>query len=206
MPANQAEKTHLGRQVAIARLVCVFIALTSMAQWRHAIQADQWLLFGYFLVALLFAAAEVFRPQTGLRLAVWVDVATLAAFLVLSSTFVAILFVSCFAAFAVATYATPRRANTFVGITVLAATLRLAIGTQQNGGSVTDLILLGAALAAGCIGAAWVGSREKEEEERRNVLEKVASHLQFGRGLSESVRQALGEVALAFDGEQACLA
>jgi signal transduction histidine kinase len=206
MARNLAEKTHLGRQVAMARLVCVFIALTSMAQWRHAIQADQWLLFGYFLVALFFAAAERLRPQSGLRLPVWVDVATLAVFLVLSSSFVAILFVSCFAAFAVATYATARRANTFVGITVLAATLRLAIATQRTGGTVTDLIVLSAALAAGCIGAAWVGSREKEEEDRRFVLEKIAGHLQFGRGLSESVRQALGEVAQAFDGEQACLA
>ena len=49
----------------MARLVCVFIALTSMAQWRHAIQADQWLLFGYFVVAVFFAAAERLRPQSG---------------------------------------------------------------------------------------------------------------------------------------------
>jgi len=206
MPASVAEKTHLGRQVAIARLVCVFIALTSMAQWRHTIQADQWLLFGYFLVALFFAAVERIRPQSGLRLPVWVDVAMLAVFLVLSSSFVAILFVSCFAAFAVATYAAAGRANTFVGIEVLAGTLRLAVGAQRTGGSVTDLILLGAALAAGCIGAAWVGSREKEEDDRRHVLEKIVGQLQFGRGLSESVRHALREVALAFQSEQACLA
>ena len=36
MARNLAEKTHLGRQVAMARLVCVFIALTSMAQFEGA--------------------------------------------------------------------------------------------------------------------------------------------------------------------------
>jgi signal transduction histidine kinase len=206
MPAKLAEKTHFGRQVALARLACVFIALTSTAQARHAIEPDQWLLIGYFVAALVFAAIARLRPQFELRVPVWVDVGTLAVFLVLSSSFAAILFVSCFAAFAVATYATERTANTFVGIAVLAATLRLAVHSRGTGTPMMEPVLLGAAMAAGCLGAAWVGTREKEEDERRTVLEKITGHLQFGRGLSESVREALGELAVAFDCEQACLA
>ncbi len=206
MPARLSEKTHFGRQVALARLACVFIALTSTAQAGRAIQPDQWLLIGYFVAALVFAGIARLRPQFELRVPVWVDVGTLAVFLVLSSSFAAILFVSCFAAFAVATYATERTANTFVAIAVAAATLRLAIHSRGSGTPVMQLVLLGAALASGCIGAAWVGTREKEEDGRRTVLEKLTGHLQFGRGLSESVRQALGELAVAFDCEQACLA
>ncbi len=206
MLASFAEKTHFGRQVAIARLACVFIALTSMAQARHAIGPDQWLLIGYFLAALILAVISRLHPESGLQLPVWMDVALLAVFLILSSSFVAILFVSSFAAFAVATYATRRIANAFVGIAVTAATLRLAIHYRGSDTSVIDLVLLCLALAAGCVGAAWVASREKEEDQRRTVLEKITGQFQFGRGLSESVHQALVELALAFDCEQACLA
>ena len=206
MLASFAEKTHFGRQVAIARIACVFIALTSMAQARHAIEPDQWLLIGYFLAALIVAAISRLHPESGLQLPVWMDVALLAVFLILSSSFVAILFVSSFAAFAVATYATPRIANAFVGIAVTAATLRLAIHYRGSDTSVIDLVLLCLALTAGCVGAAWVASREKVEDQRRTVLEKITGQFQFGRGLSESVRLALAELALAFDCEQTCLA
>ncbi|HXW18830.1 MAG TPA: hypothetical protein VEJ39_11045, partial [Candidatus Acidoferrales bacterium] len=201
MLASFAEKTHFGRQVAIARIACVFIALTSMAQARHAIEPDQWLLIGYFLAALIVAAISRLHPESGLQLPVWMDVALLAVFLILSSSFVAILFVSSFAAFAVATYATPRIANAFVGIAVTAATLRLAIHYRGSDTSVIDLVLLCLALTAGCVGAAWVASREKVEDQRRTVLEKITGQFQFGRGLSESVRLALAELALAFDCE-----
>jgi signal transduction histidine kinase len=206
MLASLAENTHFGRQVALARVACVFIALTSMAQARHAIGPDQWLLIGYFLAALVVAVLSHLRPQSAVQLPVWMDVALLAVFLLLSSSFVAILFVSSFAAFSVATYATPRVANAFVAMAVIAETLRLAIHYHGSDTSVVDLILLGLALAAGGVGAAWVASREKEEDERRTVLEKITGQLQFGRGLSESVRQALAELALAFDCEQTCLA
>ena len=56
------------------------------------------------------------------------------------------------------------------------------------------------------LGMGFLGAREREHLERQQFLEKVARLLlQFDRGLTESVRQALGEIALAFECEQACL-
>src|SRR5277367_1029512 len=56
------------------------------------------------------------------------------------------------------------------------------------------------------LGMGFLGAREREHLERQQFLEKVSRLLQFDRGLTESVRQALGEIALAFECEQACLA
>ena len=52
----------------------------------------------------------------------------------------------------------------------------------------------------------FLGAREREHLNRQQFLEKITGLLQFDRGLSESIRRALGEVALAFDCDQACLA
>jgi signal transduction histidine kinase len=42
--------------------------------------------------------------------------------------------------------------------------------------------------------------------EQQQFLEKITRLLQFDRGLAESIRQALGEMCLAFDCQEACLA
>jgi signal transduction histidine kinase len=52
----------------------------------------------------------------------------------------------------------------------------------------------------------FLGAREREHLDRQQFIEKVTGLLQFDRGLTESIRQALGEVALEFECEQACLA
>jgi signal transduction histidine kinase len=52
----------------------------------------------------------------------------------------------------------------------------------------------------------FLGGREREHVLRRRFLEKIIRRLHFDRGLSESIRQAGGELALAFECEQACVA
>jgi signal transduction histidine kinase len=56
------------------------------------------------------------------------------------------------------------------------------------------------------LGMGFLGAREREHLSRQQFLEKLSRLLQFDRGLTESVRHALGEMALAFECEQACLA
>ena len=43
----------------------------------------------------------------------------------------------------------------------------------------------------------YLGAREREHLARQQFLEKVTRLLQFDRGFAESIRQALGEIALA---------
>jgi signal transduction histidine kinase len=52
----------------------------------------------------------------------------------------------------------------------------------------------------------FLGARERDHLERRQFLEKLTQLLQFDRGLTESIRQTLGELILEFGCEQACLA
>ncbi len=56
------------------------------------------------------------------------------------------------------------------------------------------------------MGMGFLAAREREHLSRQQSLEKITGVLRFDRGLTESIRQALGELALAFDCEQACLA
>src|SRR4029077_17967293 len=55
-----------------------------------------------------------------------------------------------------------------------------------------------------CMG--FLGAREREHLARQQFLEKITGLLQFDHGLAESIRQVLGELALTFECEQACLA
>ena len=60
-------------------------------------------------------------------------------------------------------------------------------------------------VAAGA-GAAWLGRRERQETDRRHLLEKISNQIQFERGLSESIQHGLADLAEAFECEQGCLA
>src|SRR5208282_6087885 len=111
MPVNVAEQTHLSRPVAVARPAFILLALASLADSHAPGGAAEWFLFGYFLVAVLFLAIDSLRPQSKLRLPVWADVVGLAVLLALSSSFVPILFIFGFVAFAIASYASPRTAR-----------------------------------------------------------------------------------------------
>jgi signal transduction histidine kinase len=51
-----------------------------------------------------------------------------------------------------------------------------------------------------------LGAREWEHLQRRQFLERITGLLQFEHGLNESIRQALGQLAVAFRSEQAYLA
>ena len=72
--------------------------------------------------------------------------------------------------------------------------------------SLLHWLMLGTGTLISGLGMGYLGAREREHLARQQFLEKVTRLLQFDRGLAESIRQALGEIALAFRCEQACLA
>jgi signal transduction histidine kinase len=206
MPLSVAEKDHLVRLVAWARIAFVLLAFVAAGESRSAGGFTGIFLLVYVVAAIVFALVAQYWPRLRIRVPVWIDVVAMAAFLPFTASYVAFLMLFCFSAFAVATTASAEVIRGFVGLSVMAAAARLGLHNTWNRGSFIDFGVLMAGTIAAAAGAAWLGRRERQETERRYVLEEISSEIQFERGLSESIHHGLCDLAQAFECERACLA
>ncbi len=83
---------------------------------------------------------------------------------------------------------------------------RVALADLFRWRSVWHWLAIGLGTIVSGLGMGYLGAREREHLARQQFLEKITGHLQFDRGLTESIRQALGELTHEFECEQACLA
>ncbi len=206
MPLSVAEKDHLVRLVAWARIAFGLLAFVAAGESRSAGGFTGIFLLAYVLAALMFALVAQYWSRLRIRVPVWIDVIAMAIFLPFTASYVSFVMLFCFSAFAVATIADAEVIRGFVGLSVLAAAARLALHNPWNRGSFIDFAVLMAGTAAAGAGAAWLGRRERQETDRRHLLEQISNQIQFERGLSESIQHGLNDLAQAFECEQGCLA
>ncbi len=209
MSLGSPEQDLLERQITLARPLLLVLSLLTVLEReppsvrRYAI----WCGAAYLAIALVEAAVELCGRQVKFRLPLSVDLAALAIFLVLSNSVAGFWFFFVFCVFAAAARGKSRgMLAALIAIGALgAAAGRIVLdpSPSHNLLHATAVCLGSAALGAG-IG--YLGSRERHQMLRRQFLEKVIGQVKFERGLSESIRQALGELVLAFECEQACLA
>jgi len=221
MLLENAERMHLERQVTLARVIFAALALVDLIEFR-APEPSAWIALGrisiqltalsvLFLTLYLLLALTILLYERGTSLAKFefpliIDFAVLACFLFLTPSVVAWWFLFLFVVFALSTRGKSRAMLGLVCVATVGIILRIAATESFAMRSVWHWLSIGLATLISGLGMGFLGAREREHLERQQFLEKLSQLLQFDRGLTESVRQALGEIALTFDCEQACLA
>ena len=208
MSVDSTERLYLERQVTLGRIVLVSLSLivlleTSPAPLRRVSVA---FLFIYLVVALTVLLGQHFIGESRFRIPLIADFAALAAFLYLTPSVSAFWFLLLFAVFALATRGRTRAVLTLVIASTAGVILRVAWAHPFEWPSVWHWLVIGFGTIVSGLGMGFLGTRERQHLDRQHFIEKVTGLLQFDRGLTESIRQALGELALEFECEQACLA
>jgi signal transduction histidine kinase len=208
MLLENAERMHLERQVTLARVIFAALALVDLIEMSNAPapKTSSAFLTGYLALALGLLMYERVVAQTRFQLPLAIDFLALAAFLFLTPSVGAWWFLFLFVVFALSTRGNSRAMLGLVCVASVGIVARFAATEAFAMRSVWHWLAIGMATLISGLGMGFLGARERQHLERQQFLEKLSQLLQFDRGLTESVRQALGEIALAFGCEQACLA
>src|SRR6202034_2978908 len=108
--------------------------------------------------------------------------------------------------FALATRGNTRAMLALVGVATVGIIARVAIEQPFRWQSVWHWVAIGSGTLVSGLCMGFLGAREREHLARQEFLEKVTGLLQFNSGLTESILQMLGELALSFECELASLA
>jgi signal transduction histidine kinase len=208
MPLDTAERLYLDRQVTLARTIFVALALVDLIEISVAGPRTAAAIFlaVYLLLALAVLGYERLSNETNVTIPLLADCVALAVFLFLTPSLSAWWFLFLFVVFALATQGNARLMLALVSVATAGIIFRVAMMELSGWRGAWHWLTIGLGTVISGLGMGFLGAREREHLERQQFLEKVSRLLQFDRGLTESVRQALGEIALEFECEQACLA
>jgi signal transduction histidine kinase len=210
MPLDSAERLYIERQVTLARAILVALALVALLETVPAPVKRSAVVFlsFYLAVSLGIALAEQFFSDWHLRIPLVADAVALGVFLFLTPSVSAFWFLLLFSVFALSSLGNSRTMLVLVAAATVGVIVRVAnsVAEPLEWYSLLHWLILGAGTLISGLGMGYLGAREREHLARQQFLEKVTRLLQFDRGLAESIRQALGEIAVSFRCEQACLA
>jgi signal transduction histidine kinase len=207
MSLDHTERLYLERQVTVARAVIATLSLVALVESPGVAVRRPSLAFltAYLALAVAEALVDRFAPSTRFRIPLLLDLAVLVAFVYLTPSVPAFWFLFPFTVFALAMRGNARAMLALVGIAAIGIVLRVAIESPFAWANVWRWTAIGAGTLVAGFGMGFLGTREREHLARQQFLERVTGQLQFDHGLTESIRQALGEIGLAFGCDQACL-
>ncbi|HUO34397.1 MAG TPA: GAF domain-containing sensor histidine kinase [Candidatus Acidoferrum sp.] len=208
MPLDNTERLYLDRQITLARVILVSLALVtsleSMTQREHNAPALYLAVYLATSMALVLAGRRWGPFQ--LRIPLPADFLAVAVFFFLRPEVTAAWFLLLFLAFAIGAGGNTRAMVAFVAAATAGVMFKDAISSGRGHGTVPHLLEVGLGTLISGLGAGYLGAREREHLVRQQFLDKLVRLLQFDRGLTECIRQMLGELALEFECESACLA
>jgi signal transduction histidine kinase len=208
MPLDNTGRLYLERQITLARAVIAALSLVALVETSGAPVRRSAVTFlcVYLGVAVLEALIERFWGSSRYRIPLAVDFIVLAVFVYLTPSVSAFWFLFLFTIFALATRGNSRAMLAMVGVATVGIIARVAFEQAFQWRSVWHWVAIGAGTLVSGLCMGFLGAREREHLARQEFLEKVTGLLQFNSGLTESIRQVLGELAVSFECELACLA
>lgn len=208
MPLDITERLYLDRQVSLARLILVSLALVATLESPQMRGRNACILFLaiYLLVSIITALAGRRWGTAPVRIPLPADFLAAAFFFFLKPEVGPFWFLLLFLTFAIGAGGNSRAMLAFIGATTAGVVFHEAMKHPGGLPSVTHLLAVGLGTLISGLGAGYLGAREREHLTRQQFLDKLVRLLQFDRGLTECIRQMLGELALEFDSELALLA
>jgi signal transduction histidine kinase len=208
MPLDITERLYLDRQVSLARLILVSLALVATVESAPARGRAACILFLglYLLVSTVTALAGRRWGTAPIRIPLPVDFVAAGIFFLLKPEVGPFWFLLLFLAFALGAGGNSRAMLAFIAATTAGIVFHEVLKHPGGQQTVTHLLAVGTGTLISGLGAGYLGTREREHLTRQQFLDKLVRLLQFDRGLTECIRQMLGELALEFDCEMALLA
>jgi len=208
MPPNDAERMNLERQVALARAVMATVALVAFLATSAAPAPGLplALLLFYMAAAACAALGGYFTRLGRIRVPLAVDLAVLVLVLCFTPSVIAFNVIFVFVVYALAVRGNSRVAFAVTALATAALIVRLALAESLRPASIWRWSAMALGMVVTGLGSGAFGARERQQIAQQSFLERITGVLRFEHGLTESLRQLLGELALAFGCEQACLA
>jgi len=208
MPLDITERLYLDRQVTLARVILVSLALVATLEsapgfWRGISAA---FLAFYLLASVVTAVAGRRWGSALIRIPLPVDFLAVAIACVLHPHVPALWFLLLFLTFSIGAGGNTRAMVAFLIFATAGIMFHEALHHEFGMPSAVHLVAVGTGTLVSGLGAGFLGAREREHLVRQQFLDKLVRLLQFDRGLTECIRQMLGELALEFETEQACMA
>ena len=207
MPLEGVERIYVERQVALARVICVALALAALLAFPNAVLRRAPIVFLLVYLVVSGGAAFAYRllPKWPFRMHIGVDLLAATVLLVITPSVSPFWFVYLFLVFVLAIQGKERLAMLLTCAAALGVIVRLAVLDSFHWQGVWRWSAAGLGTFVSGLAVEFLGGREQEHIARQQFVERLTGLLQFDHGLAESIRQVLGELALRFDCEQACL-
>ena len=207
MQPYEAERRHLERQITYGRPIFLVLALADLLDRPPYERGAHAVLFVivYLAASLILALAQNQQWIGEVRFSLPVDFLALAVFLILSKSVAAFWFVYLFVALASGIRWGVQRSIVLAGL----VTLALLVRTAMNAPLALELMMSSLALCAGTFaagaGMSFLGSRHRRQATEHEFLAQLTGQLEVDRGMAESLRLVLGDMARFFDCEEAIL-
>jgi signal transduction histidine kinase len=208
MQPPTVERRHLERQITYARPIFMILALGVLleeppqARGPHAVA----FVLGYLGAALMFLLLEYLPRLRERQLPLLLDLAALAFFLLLTNSIAAFWFVYLFVALAAGIRWGLQRSILLAGAVTLAVLFRATLKGGLGWMEVFSWVALVAGTFTGGVGLSFMGYRNRLHASEHDFLVGLTAMLQVEKGVAESLRLVLSELAGGFDCEKGIFA
>jgi signal transduction histidine kinase len=208
MQPHAAERRHLERQITYARPIFMVLALGVLleeppqARGPHAVA----FVLAYLGVALALLLVEYVPRLREWQLPLLGDLAALCVFLLLTNSAAAFWFVYLFVALAAGIRWGLERSILLAGGVTLAVLFRVTLKGGFGWIEVFSWVALVAGTFTGGVGLSFMGYRTRMHSSEHDFLARLTATLHAEKGVAESLRLVLEELARGFDCERGIFA